>query len=106
MKTAVSASATDVRQYMQALGSRARAASVAMSRAETAAKNAALEAMADAIDRARDTLITENKKDLDAGRQGGLDDALLDRLTLSAERIAGMSEGLRQIAQLPDPVGS
>ncbi len=106
MKAAVSASVTDVHQYMQALGARARAASVAMSRAETAAKNAALEAMADALDRARDTLMAENKKDLDAGRQGGLDDALLDRLTLNAERIAGMSEGLRQIAQLPDPVGS
>jgi glutamate-5-semialdehyde dehydrogenase len=107
MKTATSQTATlDVRQYMQAVGERARRAAASMSRAETAAKNAALLAMAEAIDQARDRLIAENRKDLDAGRRDGLDDALLDRLTLNAERIAGMATGLRQIAQLPDPVGS
>jgi len=106
MKAATTtASVADIRQYMQELGERARRAAGQMSRAETAAKNAALEAMASAIEAARDTLIAENRKDLDAGRQHGLDDALLDRLTLNAERIAGMAEGLRQIAQLPDPVG-
>jgi len=106
MKTAASAGTTpDVRQYMHALGERARRAARQMAAAETAAKNSALLAMADAIERARDKLIAENRKDLDAGRQSGLDDALLDRLTLNADRIAGMAEGLRQIAQLPDPVG-
>ena len=106
MKTATSLSAgSGIRQYMQNLGERARRAAAAMSRAETAAKNAALTAMAAAIEQARDHLIAENKKDLDAGRKDGLDDALLDRLMLNAERIAGMAEGLRQIAQLPDPVG-
>jgi glutamate-5-semialdehyde dehydrogenase len=107
MKTATSQTAgLDVRQYMQAVGERARRAAASMSRAETAAKNAALHAMADAIDQAHDRLIAENRKDLDAGRKDGLDDALLDRLMLNAERIAGMADGLRQIAQLPDPVGS
>jgi glutamate-5-semialdehyde dehydrogenase len=95
----------DIRQYMQELGRRARTAAVAMSRADTAAKNAALLAMAESIERSRDALIAENRKDLEAGRQGGLDDALLDRLTLNADRITGMAEGLRQIAQLADPVG-
>jgi glutamate-5-semialdehyde dehydrogenase len=106
MKTASSQSAgLDIRQYMQNVGVRARRAAVFMSRAETAAKNGALLAMAAALEQARDRLIEENKKDLDAGRRDGLDDALLDRLTLNAERIAGMAEGLRQIAALPDPVG-
>jgi glutamate-5-semialdehyde dehydrogenase len=95
----------DIRKIMQDVGMRARRAAVHMSRAETAAKDAALLAMAAAIDQARDRLIAENAKDLDAGRKAGLADALLDRLTLNAERIAGMAEGLRQIAQLPDPVG-
>jgi glutamate-5-semialdehyde dehydrogenase len=95
----------DIRQYMQDVGARARRAAALMSRAETAAKDAALLAMAAGLEQARDRLIEENKKDLDAGRRDGLDDALLDRLTLNAERIAGMAEGLRQIAALPDPVG-
>jgi glutamate-5-semialdehyde dehydrogenase len=90
---------------MQDVGARARRAAALMSRAETAAKDAALLAMAAGLEQARDRLIEENKKDLDAGRRDGLDDALLDRLTLNAERIAGMAEGLRQIAALPDPVG-
>ena len=107
MTTATSQNSVhDVHQYMQAVGERARRAAVAMSRAESAAKNAALLAMADALDQGRDRLITENRKDLDAGRRDGLDEALLDRLTLNAERIAGMADGLRQIAQLPDPVGA
>ena len=50
-------------------------------------------------------LKTENTKDLEAGRARGLADAMLDRLELTDERIAGMAEGLRQIAALPDPVG-
>jgi glutamate-5-semialdehyde dehydrogenase len=106
MKTASPQSVgLDIRQYMQDVGVRARRAAVQMSRAETAAKDAALLAMAAGLEQARDRLIEENKKDLDAGRRDGLDAASLDRLTLTAERIAGMAEGLRQIAALPDPVG-
>jgi glutamate-5-semialdehyde dehydrogenase len=95
----------DVTAYMQQLGQQARSAAVAMSRAETATKNQALLAIADAIDAAAATLKQENAKDLEAGKANGLDDALLDRLALNDARIAGMSEGLRQIAALPDPVG-
>lgn len=95
----------NVKEYMQTLGEQAREAAVVMSRADTAAKNAALLAIADAIDAAADTLKTENARDLQAGKANGLDAALLDRLALNDERIAGMSEGLRQIAALQDPVG-
>jgi len=95
----------DIKQYMNTLGQQARAASAAMSRAEVSAKNTALNAIADAIDASAETLKSENAKDLEAGKANGLDDALLDRLALNDERIAGMSEGLRQIATLPDPVG-
>jgi len=98
-------STNDIHAYMQALGERAREASLAIGRADTGSKNAALLAIADAIDAARATLVEENAKDLEAGRKGGLDAALLDRLELNGDRICAMAEGLRQIATLPDPVG-
>ena len=107
MKTASQSHAgLDIRQTMQSIGRRARLAAIAMSRADTAAKNSALLGMASAIEQARDRLIEENKKDMDAGRRDGLDAALLDRLLLNAERIADMAGGLRQIAALPDPIGA
>ena len=96
----------DIRQTMQGIGRRARLAAAAMSRADTATKNSALLAVACAIEQARDRLIEENKKDMDAGRRDGLDAALLDRLLLNDERIADMAAGLRQIAALPDPIGA
>ncbi len=95
----------DIKNYMTELGQQARAASRAMARAETKAKNAALLNIAEAIMAAQGELLAENAKDLAQGKKDGLDDALLDRLELNAERIAGMAEGLRQIAALPDPVG-
>jgi len=95
----------DIKHYMTGLGEKARNASRAMARAETGAKNAALLHIADAIMAAQTVLIAENARDLDQGKQDGLDAALLDRLELNAERIASMAEGLRQIAALPDPVG-
>jgi len=95
----------DIKQYMTGLGEKARNASRAMARADTGAKNAALLHIADAIMAAQTMLIAENARDLEQGKQDGLDAALLDRLELNAERIAGMAEGLRQIAALPDPVG-
>jgi glutamate-5-semialdehyde dehydrogenase len=96
----------DLPAYMRDVGKRARAAARAMSRVDTGMKNAALDAIADAIMQSAEQLKAENDKDLVAGRQQGLDAALLDRLELNDERIAGMAEGLRQIAALPDPVGS
>jgi len=99
------ASGGDIHRLMQEIGKRARAAARVLARAETAAKDAALVAMAGEIERGRDALIAANKKDLDAGTAQGLDAALLDRLELNPARIQAMAEGLRQIAQLPDPVG-
>ena len=96
----------DVAEYMQAVGMRARAAARAMSRADSGMKDAALTAIAGAIESAADALKAANAKDLEAGRQHGLDAALLDRLELNDARIASMAEGLREIALLPDPVGS
>ncbi|ABE58894.1 glutamate-5-semialdehyde dehydrogenase [Chromohalobacter israelensis] len=95
----------DVEAYMRALGERARDASRMLARATTAQKNRALHAMAEALDAARETLETANRRDLEAGRANGLDEALLDRLALTPARIDSMIEGLRQVAALPDPVG-
>lgn len=95
----------DVKAYMQLVGQQARAASRAMARADTNAKNHALTAMADAIDRDAAKLLAANEQDLANARAAGLDSAMLDRLALNAKTVASMAEGLRQIATLADPVG-
>lgn len=91
--------------YMNEVGQKARAASRLLTRATTEQKNKALFAMADALEHARPRLKEENAKDLENGKQKGLDAALLDRLELNDARIDGMIEGLKQVATLPDPVG-
>ena len=96
----------DVKRYMHDLGQQARAASRALARASTGAKDTALLQMAEAIEAKSPRLLEANQKDLTAGEASGLDAALLDRLELNNERIAGMAEGLRQIAALADPVGA
>ena len=96
---------TDLGAYMNELGARARAASRELAGAPTGAKNAALAAIADAIIDRRQGIQEANRRDLDAGRSGGLSAPLLDRLELTDARIRSMAEGLRQIAALPDPVG-
>jgi glutamate-5-semialdehyde dehydrogenase len=106
MSAKAEAITVDVPAYMQAVGRRARVAAKQSSRAASGMKDAALNAIAAAIETAADRLKTENEKDLAAGRQHGLDAALLDRLELNDVRIAAMAEGLREIALLPDPVGS
>jgi glutamate-5-semialdehyde dehydrogenase len=95
----------DIKQYMKEVGQRARKASRAMAKADTAAKNRALTSIAAAIRRDADVLRAANQKDLDAARANGLAPALLDRLTLSDRAIATMAEGLEQIVALPDPIG-
>jgi len=106
MKTASKPTAdADIQRYMLEVGQRARAAARAMARAETAAKDTALMAMAAEIERQSEALIAANRKDIDAGKAQGLDSAMLDRLELNAARIKSMAEGLRQIAALADPVG-
>jgi len=95
----------DIAQYMTDIGQRARKASRAMAKADSAAKNRALTLIAAAIRRDADTLRAANQQDLAAARANGLSDAMLDRLTLSDKAIATMAEGLEQIVALPDPIG-
>ncbi|HSC80209.1 MAG TPA: glutamate-5-semialdehyde dehydrogenase [Chitinolyticbacter sp.] len=96
----------DIQHYMQDVGRRARAASRAMAKADTAAKNKALNAIADAIVRDAALLTAANEQDMTQARADGLEPALLDRLQLTDKTIATMAEGLRQIASLPDPIGN
>jgi len=95
----------DVKTYMQSIGREARAASRLVAKAETAAKNRALTQMAAAIQRDDQMLLAANPMDVESARKRGLDPAMIDRLTLSSKNIAGMAEGLLQIAALADPVG-
>src|SRR6478672_4465744 len=95
----------DIQQYMSEVGQRARAASRAMARADTAVKNQALTLIAAAIRRDAALLKKANQRDLEAARASGLTPAMLDRLALSDQAIATMAEGLEQIVALPDPIG-
>ena len=96
----------NVQEYMIELGENARDAARLVAKADTNLKNQALLAMAEAIDSSRPALRDANAKDLENGRNNGLDDAMLDRLELTDARIDTMIEGLRQVASLPDPVGA
>ena len=95
----------DIKSYMQKVGQQARVASRFMARADTNAKNKALTAMAQAITRDAAKLLQANAEDMAAAKAAGLDSAMLDRLALNEKGVAGMAEGLLQIAALPDPVG-
>jgi glutamate-5-semialdehyde dehydrogenase len=95
----------DIKAYMQSVGREARAASRFMAKADTRTKNRALTVMAEAIRREADTLLAANAGDVAAAKEKGLDAAMVDRLTLTSRGVAGMAEGLLQIAALPDPVG-
>jgi len=71
----------------------------------TEQKNDLLLDAADALEANTESILAANEKDLEAGRERGFDDSLLDRLSLDKERIAGIADGLRQVVGLPDPVG-
>ncbi|MHB1236746.1 MAG: glutamate-5-semialdehyde dehydrogenase [Gallionella sp.] len=96
----------DVKQYMQEVGKTARAASRLMAQADTATKNRALTEIAVALQSQSAQLLAANARDVSAARAGGLDDASVDRLTLTEKSVLGMAEGLLQIAQLPDLIGA
>ena len=83
----------------------AREASRALGALDGDAKDAALHAIADALEERTPDILDANARDMDAGRAAGLSPALLDRLALDPERIRGMADGVRTIASLPDPVG-
>jgi len=85
---------------------RARKASLNLSSATTAEKNDALQAIARGIESNRKLLKEENEKDLAMAEENGLSEAMVDRLRLTHERIDSMVKGLRQLIELPDPVGA
>ncbi|MCO7220628.1 glutamate-5-semialdehyde dehydrogenase [Klenkia sp. PcliD-1-E] len=84
---------------------RARAAARVLRTLPTATKDGALLAMADALVAHTDDVLAANAADVEAARAGGTPDAMLDRLRLDADRVAGVAEALRQLVALPDPVG-
>ena len=89
----------------QAVAEQAKSARAVIATASTQTKNSALLAIKEAMAASRLSILQANLKDLDAGRNQGLDAALLDRLELNDARIDGMMEGIEQIIALPDPVG-
>ena len=90
---------------LEALGRRVRAASRAVATASAAVRDDALRIGADLLAAEAETVMAANRRDLDAASEAGLEGAALDRLTLTGSRLAAMSEGLRAVAALPDPVG-
>jgi len=97
---------TDIAALMAGIGERARAAAAVLAVAPAAQRRAALEAAAAAIEADAATVLAANARDLEAGRAKGLTAAMLDRLALDAERLAGICEGLRAVAAQDDPVGA
>ena len=95
----------DVQTYMHGIGRAARTAARVIARSDTGTRNAALEATAQSIERASERLLAANARDLEAARADRLEEALVDRLTLTEKSIAAMADGVRQVASLPDPIG-
>ncbi len=90
---------------LEEIGRKAKQAAHTIANASSKEKNSALEAMADLLEKEAYSIIEENNKDIDFGKSKGLGSAMLDRLLLNEGRISQMSEGLREVVNLPDPVG-
>lgn len=86
-------------------GAAAKAAGRLLAIAGTAKKNAALKAIAEALIAGQDAWLSANAEDISAAKEAGMRAAMLDRLTLTPERIAGIADAVRQVAGLPDPIG-
>ena len=95
----------DIPALMADLGARAKAAAAELAIAGAERKHAALIGAAEAVWARRDEIIAANLKDLDYGRDKGLSEAMMDRLMLDEARIGAMVDGLRAVAEQPDPVG-
>ena len=95
----------NLRHYVEEKARAARKAARALACLPSGAKDAALRAMADGLEAQEESLLEANRRDVEAARSAGLAAALVDRLTLTRERIAAMARGLREVAALPDPVG-
>ena len=90
---------------MLELAQRAKKAKLSLRQASSAQKNQALQAIAKGLIEEQDKIISANEKDIEQGREKGLSNALLDRLRLTSERIQAMAESVREVINLPDPVG-
>jgi glutamate-5-semialdehyde dehydrogenase len=90
---------------VERIGDRARVVANLLSALGSEVKDAALLASADALTGAEDAILSANRADVDAAREGGMRGALLERLTLTGPRVSRMADGLRAIAALHDPVG-
>ena len=97
--------ANDIEALMLDIGRRARAAAGPLSLASAERKHAALTGMAQAILRDKDVILAANALDMMNGEEAGLTPALLDRLKLDENRIRAISDGIRSIAELKDPIG-
>ncbi|MGH7494192.1 MAG: glutamate-5-semialdehyde dehydrogenase [bacterium] len=86
-------------------GKQARTAAFVLAQCRTTQKNAALEAMANALVQAAKQVLAANQRDVDAALASGMSSTLVDRLTLNEKHITAMAEGLRAVAALPDPIG-
>lgn len=95
----------DIKQYVETVGKQARQASRAMARADTRAKNLALQQIAAGIRQHSTAILEANHGDMTAAETAGLDTAMLDRLRLTEKSVAQMADGVEQIAALPDPIG-
>ena len=95
----------DVTEYMHLVGRSARSAARVIARASTASKNEALLAISDTILKREAHILDENAEDVRDAKKADLAAPLIDRLTLTSKSVAAMAEGLRQVAQLADPVG-
>ena len=90
---------------IQAKGAAAREAARALARLSAEVRNRALEAIADELPARESDILAANAEDMEAGRQAGLSEAVLDRLLLTRERLEGIAADVRQVAMLPDPLG-
>ena len=90
---------------LQQQGQAAKAATYVLATAGTARKNAALNAIADVLTERQTEWLSANAEEVAAAKEAGMRPAMLDRLTLTPERVAGIVDGVRQVAALPDPIG-
>src|SRR5437764_13675393 len=89
---------------LHALVCEARASTPALSTLSTSVKNAVLLDLADRLERDTEAVLAANSADMQEARAGGMSEAMLDRLLLTSERLAGMAADVRNVAALPDPV--
>lgn len=99
------AAGADAQEYIRELGRRARAAARVLARTGTEMKNAALHAMADALEEHQEQILSVNAADVEQAKRVGMRSSLIDRLMLNPARVKSMADGLRAVAALPDPVG-